>query len=71
MFSGDLSTEKKTGTRVGNILALVVGMEALVITTTAAGALGLAYGIQKAALNLLFRMMSIGQQAQSTSNRYA
>ena len=44
-------------------LALLDGMEALVITTTAAGALGLAYGIQKAALNLLFRVMSFGERS--------
>ena len=44
-------------------LALLFGMEALVITTTAAGALGLAYGLQKAALNLLFRVMSLGHRA--------
>lgn len=71
MFSHVLSTKKWMvydrsfgGEAVGRRVALMVRMDALVITTTAAGALGIAYGIQKAALNLLFRMMSLGQRTQ-------
>jgi hypothetical protein len=44
--------------RFGNRRAAPQGMEAIVITTTMAGALGFAYAIQRMALNLLLRAMA-------------
>jgi hypothetical protein len=39
-------------------------MEAIVISTTMAGALGVAYAIQRAALNLLLRAMQTVQEQE-------
>ena len=48
---------KNSSLSFGMTSAQRTGMEALVISTTMAGALGVAYAIQRAALNLLLRAM--------------
>jgi hypothetical protein len=49
---------------IGIPLASGVNVETLILTTTIAGALGLAYGLNKAALLLLFRALRMDEPAQ-------